>query len=195
MVFDSDLSAIFGSKKNTEVLKFFMKHPSDMSEREIARVLKMSHMSVNRAVKLLEKTGLISGKNIGESNVWVVRKNSYAYSMFQSLEPVFDYKKAVMKHLFSLIKKRFKPVKVKKAVLYGSMAEGTEREGSDIDVFIMVESQEEKKKAESIAEDIAVEGLDLYGNVIEINVKTENEFKRLSNKELVKNINRGVEIL
>ncbi|MFB6159427.1 MAG: nucleotidyltransferase domain-containing protein [Candidatus Nanohalobium sp.] len=62
---------------------------------------------------------------------------------------------------------------LKKLVLYGSVAKGQESEESDVDVFAVVESQEQKERLEDLAFDVSVE----HGVFIVPVIKTVEEFE------------------
>lgn len=64
---------------------------------------------------------------------------------------------------------------LKKLILYGSMARGEETEESDVDVFAVVETKEQKDKLERMGAEIGVEN----GVLIVPIVKTIEEFDEM----------------
>ncbi|MDY6773613.1 MAG: nucleotidyltransferase domain-containing protein [Candidatus Nanohaloarchaea archaeon] len=62
---------------------------------------------------------------------------------------------------------------LKKLVLYGSVARGEETEESDVDVFAVVETKEQKHLLQELGADIGVE----HGVIIVPIVKTEDEYE------------------
>lgn len=80
---------------------------------------------------------------------------------------------------------------LKKMVLYGSVARGDEREDSDIDIFVLVESEEEIEKLRDLAYDI---GVLEYGVSINVQGKTAKMFEGFESTSYLRNISReGVE--
>lgn len=64
---------------------------------------------------------------------------------------------------------------LKKLVLYGSVARGEETEESDVDVFAVVASVDQKRKLQDIAFEVGME----YGVSFSPVVKTEEEYRRV----------------
>lgn len=73
---------------------------------------------------------------------------------------------------------------LKKLVLYGSVARGEETSESDVDVFAVVETGEDKKVLEELAFDSSVE----YGVFMVPIVKTVDEFERKKDTLFVREV-------
>jgi predicted nucleotidyltransferase len=74
---------------------------------------------------------------------------------------------------------------LKKLILYGSVARGDEKDGSDVDVFAVVESKEELEKLEDIAFDIGVMN---YGVFISVQGQEEENFRQRKNHPFIKTV-------
>lgn len=63
---------------------------------------------------------------------------------------------------------------LKKLILYGSVARGEETEESDVDLYAVVETEEQKRKLEDMAFEFGVESNLAFSP----NVKTKEEFEQ-----------------
>lgn len=80
---------------------------------------------------------------------------------------------------------------LERMVLYGSVARGDESQGSDVDVFVVVDSREDLKSLRDLAFDIGV--LD-YGVSISVQGRVYDEFEGFSESSYLRNVARdGVE--
>lgn len=80
---------------------------------------------------------------------------------------------------------------LKRIILYGSVARGEDTEGSDIDVFAIVETKEDLEMLRNLAFDF---GVLENGVSISVQGKTEEEFDSFSSNSFLRNVERdGVE--
>jgi predicted nucleotidyltransferase len=75
---------------------------------------------------------------------------------------------------------------LEKLVLYGSVARGEEREDSDVDVFVVIDSEEDKEVVEELAFDVNVE----FGVFMVPVVKTVEEFESVRDSIFVREVER-----
>jgi DNA-binding transcriptional ArsR family regulator len=85
MQFDVSLETIMGSKAKLKILKYLFGHQAAMSENELARVIRVSAMTINRLMKELRQLNLVSMERVGNANVWAVNKESYAYTALSKI--------------------------------------------------------------------------------------------------------------
>ena len=80
---------------------------------------------------------------------------------------------------------------IRKMVLYGSVARGDDTESSDVDVFVVVETEEDLERLRDLAFDF---GVLERGVSISVQGETEEEFEGFSSSSFLRNISRdGVE--
>lgn len=145
MKFHITLLDVINSKTKVKIIKFLLTHKASMSEREIASVLKVSHMSVNRTMRELADINFVDFVTIGKAHLWRVNLKSYAFRVLSELikgisgikNPVEDLKKILLRNLPKTL--------IKRVVLFGSVAEGSERVNSDLDLFVLVKDKQTKK--------------------------------------------------
>ncbi len=182
------------SNIKVRMIKFLLTHKASMSEREIASVLKMSHMSVNRTLRELADLNFVNYIVVGKAHLWKVNRKSYAFKALSRLiegvstisGPIEDFRRFLLGNMPKNL--------AKKAVLFGSVAKGTERADSDIDIFILAKDPRAKSVFESKMEDLSGLCFELYGNRLSAYILTEREMKRKKNMRLISEINKGIEI-
>jgi predicted nucleotidyltransferase len=192
MVFHKPILDVLNSKTKQKIIGFLLKHEALMSEREISAVLGVSHMSVNRIMRELAEMNFVHILRAGKANLWRVNKNSYVFHalscVFQTLSdgqnPFEDLKKTILKNL---------PLSgVTKVILFGSVAQKTERFNSDIDLYIQVGDKQEEQKVRRATEKLGLICLEKYGNVLSPYILSEGELKGKNRLKLISNIKEGI---
>ncbi len=194
MKFHISLLDVLTSKAKIKIIKFLLSHVASMSEREIASVLNVSHMSVNRTMRELGELNFVNFVTIGKAHLWRVNRKSYAFRVLSELfkgvsrikEPLEDLKEILVNNLPKTL--------IKKVVLFGSIAKASERSNSDIDVFMLVKNKESKKKLESQIDKLSNICLEAYGNRLAPYILTEQEIEQKKNLKIVSEINKGIQI-
>lgn len=184
---------LLGDRGKPKVLRYLLTGGPAASEREIARLLGMSHVAVNKIMKDFESAGLVSASRVGGSKIWFVKEKSFAREKLAGLaalaNPYADLKKMIAGKL-----EKWKE-SIEFAVIYGSVGERREEEGSDIDLLIVLKKETYNKKSTvRIGSDIMEEMVTLstetlirYGNtlqpiVVASRVQRETEFAEIIEK-------------
>ena len=194
MKFRISLLDVLNSKTKIKIIKFLLTHEASMSEREIASILKVSHMSVNRTMRELAELNFVNFVTIGKAHLWRVNHKSYAFRALSELikgvsgiqEPIEELKKILLKKLPKTL--------IKRIVLFGSIAKGSERTNSDIDIFILARDKQSKEKLESSIEKLSNICFEMYGNRLAPYILTDQEFKQKKNLKVISEIAKGIEI-
>jgi len=194
MKFHISLLDVLTSKTKIKIIKFLLNHEASMSEREIASVLKVSHMSVNRTMRELAELNFVNFVTIGKAHLWSVNRKSYAFRVLSELfkgvsgikEPLEDLKKILLNNLPKTL--------IKKVVLFGSIAKGSERSNSDIDVFVLVKDKQSKKKLDSQIDKLSNICFEAYGNRLAPYILTEQEMEHKKNLKIISEVNKGIQI-
>lgn len=188
------LFSVLSAETKRKVADFMLKHTASMSEREIASILKISHMSVNRTMQLLLELNFVESATVGNAHMWKVNRKSYTYEIVSQAGtnrlvircPLEDLRLTILKHLPKKL--------VKRVVLFGSIAKGLEKSNSDIDVFILVGNAAIKENIELYIEKLTGICLDRYGNRLASYILTEQELKKKKKLEIISEIDKGIEI-
>ncbi len=194
MKFRISLLDVLNSKTKIKIIKFLLTHEASMSEREIASILKVSHMSVNRTMRELAELNFVNFVTIGKAHLWRVNHKSYAFRALSELikgvsgiqEPIEELKKILLKNLSKTL--------IKRIVLFGSIAKGSERTNSDIDIFVLARNKQSKEKLESSIEKLSNICFEMYGNRLAPYILTDQELKQKKNLKVISEIKKGIEI-
>jgi len=182
------------SETKLKVIKFLLRHEAAMSEREIASVLHVSHMSINRTMQELAELNLVHYAVVGKAHLWKVNRNSYAYRMFDKLiknmevwiDPLTELKQVILRNL---------PLKsIERVVIFGSISKNAEKPNSDIDVFILTRDAQSQKKVEAVVDDLSNECLEAFGNRLSPYILTEQQYHRKKDSEIITELNKGIQI-
>lgn len=195
MRFHISLLDILNSKIKVKIVKFLLTHEAAMSEREIASILKVSHMSVNRTMRELSSLNFGNFVTVGKSHLWKINRKSYAFKALSSLikdvstikDPLNDMEETLSKYLPKNL--------VKRAILFGSASKGLEKTNSDIDIFVLVKNAQDKEKIELAIEKLSDVCFETYGNRLAPYILTEQEMKQKKDLKIISEVNAGIQIL
>ena len=194
MKFHISLLDVLSSKTKVKIIKFLLTHEASMSEREIASILKVSHMSVNRAMRELAELNFMHFVTIGKAHLWKVNHESYAYGVLSRLIKGVSGIKEPIEHLRKTLLKKLPKALIKKIVLFGSIANASEKTDSDIDIFILTKDKQSKEKLKLSIEKISGICFDVYGNRLAPYILTEQEMKQKKGLRVISEINKGMQI-
>jgi len=194
MKFQASLLDVLNSKTKVKIVKFLLTHQASMSEREIASILKVSHMSVNRAMRELGDRNFVDFITVGKAHLWKLNRKSYAFGVLSALikgvstikEPLEDLKNTLLKNLPKAL--------VRRVILFGSITKGLEKASSDIDVFILVKNKQNKERLESSIEKLSNVCLEKYGNRLAPYILTEQELEQKKKLRIISEIEKGIQI-
>jgi len=192
MVFHKSLLTVLNSKTKQKIIDFLLKHEALMSEREIAAVSGVSHMSINRIMRELAEMNFVHFVRAGRAHLWRVNRGSYAFHILSGLFNPLSQKTAPFEDLKRTILDKLPLPSVENLILFGSVAIGTERFNSDIDLYIQVKDESKKQEIEQAAEELVLLCLERFGNPFSPYILTEKEWKKRSNLKLAKKIEKGI---
>lgn len=194
MKFTASLLDIVNSKTKLKIVKFLLTHEASMSEREIASILKVSHMSINRTMRVLSEVNFVNFITIGKAHLWKVNRKSYAFRTLSEFIKGISNIQEPLDNLKNIILQSIPKTWVKKVILFGSVAKGTEKTNSDIDIFFLIKDAKDKDKLNPILEKLSNTFLEAYGNKLSSYILTEPEANKKAKAKLLSGINTGIEI-
>lgn len=195
MKFELSLDKIIGSKAKIKILKYLFGRQASMSENELAKIIKVSPMTVNRLMKELRELNLVSAARVGNANVWSVNKDSYVYTTLSNVINKISVVPVPLEHLKITLSRNLPKELVKKAILYGSVAQGKSKANSDIDLFILVRSQKEADELTPYIDKLSNLCLSLYGNRLALYILSEAQLEEKKKLPLLKEIEKGIRIV
>ncbi|MDI6892420.1 MAG: nucleotidyltransferase domain-containing protein [Actinomycetota bacterium] len=194
MRFHISLDKALNSRAKMKILKYLFGQEASMSEGELARIVRVSHMTINRLMKELQALNLVTMERIGNANVWTANKESYAYQVLSEIVKKIAEISPPLEHLKKTILKNTPKTLVREVILFGSIASGEEEISSDIDLFILVKSKQDKTKLEPFIDKLSNQCLMLYGNRLAPYTLTELELEKKKNLPLISEVRKGVQI-
>jgi predicted nucleotidyltransferase len=192
MIFKDSLFKALSTRVKVRIIRHFLSGPPKMSEREIAKELKISHMSVNRAVNELQAINFLRASRVGKVNLWEINESSFSYITIKSMLNGFSEAVNPILSLKNTIVRELKGYKVKKALLYGSVAKATEEPGSDLDLFIITGSESDKAALKQAVEKLEKKCLEYYGNPLSPYILTTKEYEERKNLPVIKQAEAGL---
>jgi predicted nucleotidyltransferase len=136
-------------------LRFLWRSRGQWSGREIARKVGLSAPSCHEALKKLDARGLVQFHRI--SNMHVYGLNGDSYLLKEAFIPLFAAEEDMPRQINALVRETLAAPPndgIVSIAVFGSMARGTARLGSDLDVFIVLRRGEDVKVLEPRKEDL-----------------------------------------
>jgi len=194
MKFHASILDVLNSKTKIRIIKFLLTHEATMSEREIASILKVSHMSINRIMRELADVNFGNFVTIGKSHLWKINRKSYAFKVLSSLIKDVSVIKEPLEDLKNTLRRYLPKTLIKRVVLFGSVSKGLENTNSDIDILIITKNAEEKKALESSIEKLSNICFEVYGNRLAPYILTEQEITKKAKLKIISEIEDGLQI-
>lgn len=194
MRFHASFSDLITFPAKRKVVEFLLSHEAPMSEREIASVLGISHMTVNRTMRELEEMNVVHYTSVGNAHLWTVNRKSCQYEIYAKIKDFLDNLPDPLSCLKSMIIKKIPKRLVLRIVLFGSVARGEEESDSDIDLFLLVKNNQDKKDLDHYLQKLSLDCLDVFGNRLSPYTLTEKQLKEKQGLDIISGIEEGIEI-
>lgn len=197
MQFHDFAENLLGTRVKIKVLRKLLTEKFLPSERELATLVGVSHTAAIRALKDFQAANLISPLRVGSSVTWRLNEQSYAYEFLSNI--IEGMKTSPLNHLRKMLQSELEGIRIKdkimliKAIIFGSITEGREMPNSDIDLFILVGAEEDRKHL--LNSTFPVTGLlvqETYGNKLSPQIFTMKDYTDPKNKKFLENVNKGL---
>jgi predicted nucleotidyltransferase len=130
----------------------------DRHQRELAKELSTSLTRIQSIIKDLEEMNVIDYKEAGKNHVYYLKKNLIAKSFILNAE---NYKLTKLLKEYAYMEPIFKEILLKypdsMILLFGSYAKGTEKEYSDIDLYIDATDETVKSSLKYVHDALSVQ--------------------------------------
>lgn len=146
------MKTILEKNKGTIMELFYKNKESSFYLREISRKLSLNPNTVFKTLKDLEKNNYISYKKQGNQKRYTINKNPITYAVFslfdiENHQSLPNSRKRTIKYFLNSLEQ--KPLII---ILFGSTATGNFKESSDIDLFLITNSEVQTHEAENYSE-------------------------------------------
>lgn len=198
MQFRNFAENLLGSKIKIKLLEYLVSEGAITSEREIARLIGVSPGAVNRTLKEFHSLNLITPMKVGNITTWRLNEDSYAYEYLENFFSKLKSRETPLSDLVGIVKILSHHSEIKRAILFGSVAEGRELPESDIDLFILVESEKNMKNIYKGLNDLNMletSCLIKYGNKLNLHIFASDDMKNPKNKRFLENVMKGIRVI
>ncbi len=194
MKFHDVLEDLLSSKTKILLLKTLFRYSEKkFSGRELGRLAGCSASRTSEVLNLFHSHGLVNKIHVGNTAVWTLNTENI---LCKELSDLFQIEKKLLQNLRSNMRNAFRSQKeVLKVLLFGSLIRGDEKPNSDIDLFILVRKEKDKKTAEEVTQKLNISQLPLYGNVISSIIYSKDEWRQKRTSELFKKIHQENEVI
>jgi predicted nucleotidyltransferase len=188
MQFSDALYNMAGSKAKARVLCTLAAFPGkEWSGRSLAIDAGVSQPQAWKALNALSCQGIVESKRAGQATMW---KFNEGHVFADSIKAFARPKRLLCERLRREIKRRTGFDGIARVVLFGSVARGSERTDSDIDLFVEVARQKDMKRVRAALTDAALELREIFGSPIIPVFYTTTEVLRKRNAELLREIEK-----
>ena len=199
---------LLGHRAKAKILMYLLTGGPAASEREISRILDLSHVAVNKIMKDFSAAGLVSASMVGGSKIWRINEASFAYEKLRNLaslgNPYDDLRNGIREKL------EVWKGEIEFAAIYGSVAERREEAGSDIDVLVVLKKDYDytvepeknyredgknnvKETISNALHDLSSDMVARYGNLIQPLVLTSEEAEK--SEGIVRKARNGIYVI
>jgi predicted nucleotidyltransferase len=185
MILHSVLEAAFGSPAKIRILRVLLTTPQPLSGRQVGELARLSHRGAIQALTSLVELGAVRQRRVGKA---------YQYSLYWDnaavktiIAPCIKAEAALMDDLKINLTTQFGK-NAMSLTLYGSLARGMEKRGSDIDVLAVANDDRTKLGLEEKAATLVPFYRELYNTLLSLHCFTLNELKKKKNSPLIKSV-------
>lgn len=175
MKINAYLEDVLGSPIKIRLLRFLFKFPQrGFGIRELARFLKVNHRPIAEAVQGFRDNNLVTLRFAGRTKLVYLNQESF---LSQHLKPIFSEEINSPDFLVQFIRQNLPLRKIELCALFGSIAQGTEKPSSDIDLLIITSR---KKEIVPAVDALREKVLHFFGNSLSPLIVTKKYFKSIN---------------
>jgi hypothetical protein len=183
MRFRNGLDDLLGSPIRVRVLRVLTRFPDrGFTGRELAKLCERSPSQTNAALKSLRDSGVAFREIAGRSHVWRLTPE---HALRDVLALMFQGEANSLHLLKRDIEALLRPLPVKRAFLFGSVARGDEHPTSDVDLLVLVESKAAKEAVESALSRASPQFSLKFGNPLSPLVLVHSQTRHPANPQLI----------
>jgi len=142
-------------------------------------------MTAHKALRELHQATLLDLRRIGNSLVYSLRDRHFLVR--EILRPLFEGEAKLQDRLSALLGQALKEgqkAKIITVAIYGSVARGEERPTSDIDLLVLVETEQTKRQIQDALDRFCENVMEEFGNIPSLYVNTLAEARQKVQRKL-----------
>ena len=165
-----------GSRSKVKLLRVLFKFPeSEFTGEDLARKAAVSKPMAHKALSELMEENVVARRVAGRAYLYSLLSGSYSTKL---AAPLFRMRDSPLEELARLVKTKLQSAPVVSAILYGSVARGEEKPASDIDLYLVVKGEGDRKGVEALVSELNRLTSTHFGNRLSAMIKTVEETKR-----------------
>ena len=185
MISQNVLESIFGSPAKIRILRVLSASPQPLSGRQVGELSRLSHRGAIQALESLVELGAVRQRRVGAAYQYSLSRGNMAVETI--IAPSLKAEASMLDDLKRNITAQFRG-KAVSLTLYGSLARGTGKRGSDIDVLAVARDERRKKKLEDKAAAGTLFFRERYNAVLSLHCYTLIELRSKKNLPLLKSV-------
>ena len=194
MRFIKPLDKILGQKSKIKILRLLSLYKKEPTIREVSRETGITPPNASRILKELKAEGVVTAKKAGRSILYSL--NSKHYLVKNVILPIFKKEQRARMDLVRLLKSKL-DFPVESIILFGSVARGGEKPGSDLDLLFIIPDKANPKELEEKIYSLSPQLISYFGNSISPLIMKRSEFllKFKKGERLLRTILKDGEVL
>lgn len=185
MISQNVLESIFGSPAKIRILRVLSASPQPLSGRQVGELSRLSHRGAIQALESLVELGAVRQRRVGAAYQYSLSQGNVAVETI--IAPSLNAEASMLDDLKRNITAQFRG-KAVSLTLYGSLARGTGKRGSDIDVLAVSRDEQRKKELEEKAAASISFFRERYNAVLSLHCYTLIELRSKKNLPLLKSV-------
>lgn len=181
------LESIFGSPAKVRILRALFNSPQPLSGRQVGELSGLTHRGAIQALESLVELGAARQRRVGKAYQYSLSKDNIFVEKI--ITPCIKAEAGLFDDLKREIAEHFGKDAIS-LILYGSLARGEEKKGSDIDVIAVVKDEKKKTVMEGKAESAVPYFNGKFNGLLSLHCFTLDEFRARKNLSMIKSVIR-----
>jgi predicted nucleotidyltransferase len=172
MKFKEPIENLLAQKSKIKILRFLLKTGMEFTGREIARNINMDHKTCHHALSELSQSGVVFANHSGSSVLYKINQKNMLVT--ELLIPLFKKEENLLKTIAQFLVKKIR-IPILSVMLFGSIAQNSARETSDVDILIITADKKIQKAVVAALANLEFDFIQKFGNMLSPLVITQNE--------------------
>jgi len=181
------LDDLLGQKSKVTILRILYRE-TELTGREIARKAELSPRAAQQSLQELYSIGVLLRKTVGASYLFSLNRTRYVVENI--LSPLFESEQGLVAAMIEELRKTLPAKGIVSIIMFGSVARGESKQGSDLDIMIVLDNALDVRTVTSGVQDKGGQFLAKFGMMLSPNVIRHRDFiSRFDKKDkLIRNV-------
>ncbi|HHT9137771.1 MAG TPA: nucleotidyltransferase domain-containing protein [Candidatus Wunengus sp. YC60] len=179
------LESIFGSLARVNILRVLSNSPQPLSGRQVGELAGLTHRGAIHALKSLVELGAVKQRKVGKAYQYSLSKGNIFVEKI--IIPCITAEAGLFDNLKRDISVYFGKDSIS-LILYGSLARGEEKKGSDIDAIAVVKDEVRKSEVEEKTASKVSYFKNRFNGILSLHCFTLDEIKGKKSLPLIKSV-------